>query len=126
GGGVTRRARAAEAPRFGGRRGGPPQDAAARARGTREPARGRGQASRRRRRGGSEGGRGAGARRGGAEKDVIGRHSRELDMASPRATAYTLSVRPRESGDPGGQGREFLGLHFGKPAQRHALRRDDG
>ncbi len=36
----------------------------------REPARGRGQASRRRRRGGSEGGRGAGARRGGAEKKV--------------------------------------------------------
>jgi len=47
-----------------------PRDAAARARGHRQPARGCGQASRRRCRGGSEGGRGAGARRGGAEKDV--------------------------------------------------------
>src|SRR6201990_3511957 len=27
-------------------------------------------------------------------------------------TAYTLSVRPRESGDPGVRGREFLGLQF--------------
>src|SRR5262249_55117217 len=104
----------------------PPPHAAAGARGDREPVRGRRQASRRRRRGGSEGGRGAGARRGGTEEDVIGPQSRALDTASPRATAYTLSVRPPESGDPGVRGREFLGLHFGKPTQRHALRRDDG